>query len=466
MKITSKLPMLTLVLPLICIILFAFLLMTNYYIYYVYVLFGLILYLLTKFLGMEIIFLFFIPIFMVSLSLTGSFFLLDFYNNDGLNPLKIHPFVITWLIVFFLCLIEDLLKKRIIFDKISMLCLIVILTFFSVTFFIKGMSGISLAVHNYLGPISFFLLFYYKKNSNFNLNKINRAIGITLIFSVLIGLLGILEYITASNIFQGFYEVNHPTWLESISRDGYRIKTIIGHPLDNAIFFLFSMIIVQMKINNTKLKYALLLLFIVDILLTGSRSVFLVAFMVILYNERIFKVGWKTAKHYIITIVIIAIAVLVTFNTPLGSTFLNRVGSADDSTEARFLLIDYFVNHLFSFQMMGLGGASENIRIIGKFNTPIILENPWIILFFDVGYLILLYILLLILILRKIEYKLLVIIFIFALSGYNSFGVKNNANYFLFYLLTYGYILTIGKSHKNIYTILRLKGKSVTISNK
>ena len=73
---------------------------------------------------------------------------------------------------------------------------------------------------------------------------------------------------------------------------------------------------------------------------------------------------------------------------------------------------------------MGLGGASENIKIIGRYNTPIILENPWIILFFDVGYFILIYILLLILILCRIEYKVLAITLIFAISGYNSFGVK------------------------------------------
>ncbi|WP_242216861.1 hypothetical protein [Bacillus cereus group sp. BfR-BA-01380] len=448
MKISLKLVTINLVLPLICIIAFSFLLGTNYYVYFIYVLLGFLFYLLTKFLGWEVSFLFIIPVLIIALVLTGNFFFLDFYNNNGLNPLKIHPFVLSWLTVFFLYFMENLIKGRIIFDKISILCVLVLSIFFGVTFYIKGTSGMSLAIHNYLGPISFFLFFYC--NRKINLKKVNKAVEIMICFSVLIGLLGICEYLTGVNIFQNLYNENHPAWLYSTIRDGYRIKTIIGHPLDNAIFFLFSMIIVQMKIENTKLKYAFLLLFIIDILLTGSRSIFVIAFMVLLYNKQVFKGGWKNAKQYLITISVIGIAVFLTFNTSLGSTFINRVGGASDSTQVRFMLIDYFIKHLSSFQIMGLGGASENIKIIGQFNTPIILENPWIILFFDVGYFILLYILLLIFILCRIEYKILVIIFIFALSGYNSFGVKNNANYFLFYLLTYGYILAREKKSSSL----------------
>lgn len=190
------------------------------------------------------------------------------------------------------------------------------------------------------------------------------------------------------------------------------------------------MIIVQMRVKDNRTKYALLLLFVIDILLTGSRSIFVISFLVLVYNEHSLKDGLKKIKQYSITLCTIGVTILVTLNTSLGSTLMSRVGSADDSTEARFMLMDYFIKHLSSFQIMGLGGASENINIIGRYNTPIILENPWIILFFDVGYFILVYILLLILILCRIEYKALAIILIFALSGYNSFGVKNNANYF------------------------------------
>ncbi|MGG0729893.1 hypothetical protein [Bacillus paramycoides] len=440
MKITLKQITINLVLPLICIIAFSFLLGTNYYAYFIYLLLGCIFYLLTKFLGREISFLFIIPILSIALILTGDFFLLDFHNNNGLNPLKIHPFVLAWLVVFFLFFIENLLMKKVIFDKVFLLSVLVLFLFFGVTFFVKGMDGMALAIHNYLGPISFFLFFYCKKQMN--MKKVNKAIDVMIWCSVLIGLLGVFEYFTKINIFQQLYSANNATWLESTYREGYRIKTIIGHPLDNAIFFLFSMIIVQMRVkDNNKVKYTLLLLFVIDILLTGSRSIFVISFLVLLYNEQGFKDGLKKIKQYFITLCIIGVTFLVTLSTSLGSTLMSRVGSADDSTEARFMLIDYFIKHLSSFQIMGLGGASENIKIIGRYNTPIILENPWIILFFDVGYFILVYILLLILILCRIEYKVLAIIFILAISGYNSFGVKNNANYFLFYLLTYGYIL-------------------------
>ncbi|PFZ34343.1 hypothetical protein [Bacillus wiedmannii] len=439
MEITLKQIAINLVLPLISIIAFSFLLGTNYYAYIIYLLLGFIFYLLTKFLGWEISFLFIIPILSISLVLTGDFFLLDFYNNNGLNPLKIHPFLLAWLVVFFLFFIENFLAKRIIFDKIFLFCILVLFIFFGVTFITKGIGGMSLAIHNYLGPISFFLFFYCKQQ--INMKKVNKAIDVMIGCSVLIGFLGVLEYVTKTNIFQQFYSANNVTWLESTYREGYRIKTIIGHPLDNALFFLFSMIIVQMRVKDNRIKYTLLLLFVIDILLTGSRSIFVISFLVLVYNEQSLKDGLKKIKQYFITLCIIGVTFLVTLSTSLGSTLMSRVGSADDSTEARVMLIDYFIKHLSSFQIMGLGGATENIIIIGRYNTPIFLENPWIILFFDVGYFILIYILLLILILCRIEYKALAIILILALSGYNSFGVKNNANYFLFYLLTYGYIL-------------------------
>ncbi|PGN77018.1 hypothetical protein [Bacillus cereus] len=440
MEIKLKQITINLVLPLICIIAFSFLLGTNYYAYFIYLLLGCNFYLLTKFLGWEISFLFIIPILSITLVLTGDFFLLDFYNNNELNPLKIHPFVLAWLVVFVLFFIENLLTKKIIFDKVFLLCILVLVLFFGVTFITKGIGGMSLAIHNYLGPISFFLFFYCKRQ--INTKKVNKAIDVMIWCSVLIGLLGVFEYFTKTNVFQNLYSANNATWLDSTYREGYRIKTIIGHPLDNAVFFLFSMIIVQMRVKDNRTKYTLLLLFIIDILLTGSRSIFAIAFLVLIYNEQGLKNSLNKIKQYFITLCIIGVTCLVTLSTSLGSTLMSRVGSASDSTEARFMLIDYFIKHLSSFQIMGLGGASENIKIIGRYNTPIILENPWIILFFDVGYFILIYILLLILILCRIEYKVLAITLIFAISGYNSFGVKNNANYFLFYLLTYGYILT------------------------
>lgn len=435
---TLRQSFITFVLPLIFIVVFTILLATNYYTLYIYFIFGFILYLLTKFLGRELSFIFIILVLIFALEFTGDFFLLDIQNKNGLNPLKIHPLIFSWLIVCFLYFIEDLINKRIFVSKILILCVLVLSIFFGITYYYRGVSGLSLAVHNYLGPISFFLFLYCSKK--IDLEKINKAVLVMISFSVIIGIMGIIEYITKFNIFDSVYSSNS-TWLPSTAVGGYRIKTIIGHPLNNAIFFLFSMILVQMNIKDIKLKYTILFLFTVDTLLTGSRSIFLISFIVLFYNRHAFNGGWKTAKQYLITLSVLGITVLLTLNTSLGSTFLNRVANADGSTEARSLLIDYFIHHMLSFNMMGLGGASENIKIMGSFNTPIILEIPWIILFFEVGYFTLLYILLLIFILQKIEYKLLVIIFIIALSGYASFGVRSNANYFLFYLLTYGYIL-------------------------
>ncbi|OCA87890.1 hypothetical protein A8F94_08640 [Bacillus sp. FJAT-27225] len=434
----------TIVLPLFCILLFSILLATSYYGYFLYFVLGIVLFLTTKLIGKELIFYFFIFVLIFALELLGPLFLLDINNNNGLNALKVHPFIFTWIIVFFLYLVEGLVKKRILIDKTIIISLLVLFAFFGITYLNRGISGISLAVHNYLGPISFFLFFYCSKKVDYK--KINSAVLVFISLSALIGVLGIFEFLVQYNIFQGLYK-NQGSWFASQFVEGYRIKTIIGHPLNNAIFFLFSMILVQISIRKVKLKFILLLLFTIDILLTGSRSIFIISFIVLLYNEKVFTGGWKTAKNFFFTITVLVTTVLITLNTPLGSTFINRAGSADDSANARLLLFDYFINNWTSFNLYGLGGATENIQILGKYNTPIILEIPWIMLFFDVGYFILLYILLLVLIIRKVEFKFLVIIFIIALSGFASFGVKSNVNYFLFYLLTYVYCIAKYKKY-------------------
>ncbi|MCV5209030.1 hypothetical protein OFC00_29510, partial [Escherichia coli] len=80
------------------------------------------------------------------------------------------------------------------------MCILVLVIFFGVTFITKGIGGMSLAIHNYLGPISFFLFFYCKRQ--INTKKVNKAIDVMIWCSVLIGLLGVFEYFTKTNIFQ------------------------------------------------------------------------------------------------------------------------------------------------------------------------------------------------------------------------------------------------------------------------
>ncbi|GFN32768.1 hypothetical protein [Paenibacillus xylaniclasticus] len=413
--------------------------MFEYYGYIMYAIIGVVLYIFIKCVGRHIVLLFMIPLLIVSLALVGPFFVLDFYNLDNLNPLNIHPFIFSWLIAFGLKFGEDFLNGKVVLDKIVVFSLIVFVAFFGVTIYLKGVSGISLFIHNYLGPITLFLFFYFEKNTI--LPKVNRVVAVTIGFSVLIGLFGILEYIMQANFLEDVYKQANVAWYDATSVEGYRIKTIIGHPLLNALYFLFAMILVQLRVRGLKLKYGLMLLFMVDILLTGSRSIFIFSFLIIMYNADTFRGGWIKIKQNMIRFALIGAVFLVTFLTSLGSTFLNRISEASSSTEARLILWDYFIHRMFSLQMMGLGGATENVVILADNNNPIILENPWIILFIDVGYFIVPYIMLLWFMLKNTTNKYLLLVFILAISGFNSFGVKSNVNYYLFILFAYGYIL-------------------------
>ncbi|BBH22989.1 hypothetical protein Back11_43340 [Paenibacillus baekrokdamisoli] len=444
MPLNKKTGVLIFLTPLLIGFLFAFLLKTHFYVYIVYILLGIVYYLLVKRFGKEISFVFLIPTVTIALVLVGQIFLLDFYDHNGLNPIKIHPLVFSLLIMIYLTFIEDLIKKRLVWDKVTIVTLIILGLFFSITFLHRGLSGISNFNHNYLAPMSFFYFIYTQKS--YNRKKLNLYTNVILIVLVIIGVSGLIEYIYQTNPLQSIYDNETPTWIEGTYHEGYRIKTIIGHPLDNALVFLFSMIMVQVNVKNLYLKYPLLILFMLDILVSGSRSIFVLSFLVLIYNDSIKENGWGFIKKYLLFLTPVILLIVGLIFSPLGQTFLNRVNGADSSTEARYMILNYFFHHLFSFQFLGLGGATEEIVLYNSSHESVYLENPWIILFFEVGYFVFLFIYYLYLVIKKIEYKYFVIVLLIALSAMNSFGVKTIDIYSLFYLLAYFYALKVSKN--------------------
>ena len=148
--------------------------------------------------------------------------------------------------------------------------------------------------------------------------------NVLVIVLVIIGVSGLIEYIYQTNPLQSIYDNETPTWIEGTYHEGYRIKTIIGHPLDNALVFLFSMMLVQANVKNLYMRYPLLILFMMDILVTGSRSIFILSFLILIYNDSIKENGWAFIKRYLLFLTPVIILIIGLVFSPLGQTFLNR----------------------------------------------------------------------------------------------------------------------------------------------
>jgi hypothetical protein len=409
--------------------------------YYLFVVLGIILYYISESIGKEIYFI--IPIIIISIAaeLVGSLFLVDYFNFNGLNPLKIHPFTITWLTIYFIEILRKLYNielnsiysnKKIKVDKIKMLGYLLIVVFGIVTLIFRGLNGMPILFECYLGPITFFL---YMKDVKLEHKKVKHIFYILLFYGVFLSLIGNIEYCCMDNPIDFIY--SKANWITDDRGEGYRIKTLLGNPLVNASFFLFLTIVTQIYINNI-FKYFLMILFLISIVMTGSRSFMIFGFISIIYNENIFRTFKNKQYNYIyasiITIICICFFIVC---TPIGRTIITRFYLASNSVEARLIVIKYFINNITNFNLHGLGSAATELILYNNIHQPIIIEIPWVILFYEVGHFVWLYVLFLgVIVVKLVRYKYFVIIFILSISTFISFGIKMPINYLLYLLLT------------------------------
>lgn len=411
---------------------------TDLYGIFLFVLLGINLFILSEYVGKQVYLYFLFPVLMISANLTGVFFLVDYFDLNGLNPIHMHPFTISWLVAFSIEIFIKIYHKALKIDKILILSIMLFFFYGIFTFYKRGFSGLSLLTECYVSPISFFIYFYYY--SKIDYTAINRVLKAFIAISVFIGLYGVIEYLMKYNILTPMYES-----VDFYASKTDRILTIIGQPLMNAIFFLLALILTQVGIQDHRIKNLLMLFFLGVILLTGSRSMFFIGIIVASYEKGINIFKPSTLKIIRTKLVLIVLIIAIVFVTPFGNIFLNRMQNAKESTLARVLLFNYFINNFRNFAINGLGYAGENIKINineNKYqdNKQIILENPWIMAYIDLNFISLLYIGFLILIFWKIKEKYFFIAYILAISGFNSFGVRSPASYYLFFLLTVLYI--------------------------
>jgi hypothetical protein len=423
---------------------FICLLKTEYYMNFFYVILGVAAYIFASKYGKEYYLLLCIPEYFISVYFNQTLYNFEYFGEDGLNTFKLHPITIILLIALLIEFTILVYKKKFKLSILPILGFSILIIYSVVTYKNMGQKGFPVLISNYFEPIALFT-FYYEIRGEIKNTRLKRVINSFIVVSFFIATYGIIEYVTKYNFFSDVY--SSADWYMSQGSDGYRIFTTIGHPLNNAFTFLSAMVVVNLFIKKTSLKNFLLIYFSITILATGSRSMFLLSILLIIFNFNKFQIK-NIGKDLIFKIIaLISVAVLVF--SPLGNTFLQRLDSGTESTEARIILINYFVDNLKSFKINGLTYGNSTLQLKTSDNHNVIPENPYILLFIDLSYLSLLYFVYLFLIIKKVDNKISILIMMVALGTYNSFSVKNTVNSLFFFVIILSFLYKYISANNN-----------------
>jgi hypothetical protein len=423
---------------------FICLLKTEYYMNFFYVILGVAAYIFASKYGKEYYLLLCIPEYFISVYFNQTLYNFEYFGEDGLNTFKLHPITIILLIALLIEFTILVYEKKFKLSVLPILGFSILIIYSVVTYKNMGQKGFPVLISNYFEPIALFT-FYYEIRGEIEKTRLKTVINSFIVVSFFIATYGIIEYVTKYNFFSDVY--SSADWYMSQGSDGYRIFTTIGHPLNNAFTFLSVMVIVNLFIKKTSLKNFLLIYFSITILATGSRSIFLLSILLIIFNFN--KVQMKNIGKDLIFKIIALISVAVLVFSPLGNTFLERLDSGTESTEARIILINYFVDNLKSFKINGLTYGNSTLQLKTSDNHNVIPENPYILLFIDLSYLSLLYFVYLFLIIKKVDNKISILIMMVALGTYNSFSVKNTVNSLFFFVIILSFLYKYISANNN-----------------
>lgn len=359
--------------------------------------------------------------------------------------------------------INHLIKK---IDEIKILKKVIILfsIFFGLivlgTFFKRGVQGQPQCLENYLFPFIFFLnLLIYPKEEIYNFIKIH----ITII--VIIACYGILEYIMKDNFLFGYlYSLSFKsTWHQGFDSYKFRITTLIGHPLNNAFYFLFALPYSLVLFKKPFNLFASLIL-LLAIITTGSRAGFALALLCIfIMYASVTVIASKLMKNIILITVIGLIGYFFLFFTGLGETIRLRFLTEHHSTQVRIIAFQNLIplalkNFIFG---RGMGTSHESLGEI--YGANFAFENPWLMLIIDIGF-ILTFIYFILLAIPMFKYLTNILNFslekaiwfslfftLLMATSYNSFGVRGDQNYSIWLNVSLLYIFS------NYYEINHIK---------
>jgi len=223
------------------------------------------------------------------------------------------------------------------------------LVFFSLLYSPNYDDGLFYAIRSLLQIIFLFLLF----NTLKELNHVKIVIIMIILSALILSLLSLYEY----------YQ-NPLANIISIKMGGVKERSI-GTENDPNVFATFFYLPIAItaayffETKNMKHKiaaFALMSIFLVGIILTFSRTAFVVVIVMFFY----FTIRHKDFK--LIGVIIIAVLVLTLFNENIRLTIVNVINrfllifdSNEDSTGTRFVLFEGAMNMLFNSWFFGVG---------------------------------------------------------------------------------------------------------------
>lgn len=373
---------------------------------------------------------------------------------------RIHPLTMLMLIFLIVVLIVNPKKFFPVGKDRSKIFVWYILTFIGIisfeTLIARGMKGSMQILENYIGPLVFFVIIIHSFQKTDDVR--NYWIKTLLWFSLILSLFSIFEYITQLNPYNYFYDRSTDAFT-FYTDTGYRSFTSLGHPLNNALFFLITMPFVFILSSNSK-RIIVHLIQLLGILGTGSRvslviGVFFIFYFHVFFNKKHAQ-GKSNFKNIISVFVIFVATVIVIMYSNFGDVLLKRFFEDEASSMVRVVALQYFFDNWtsFLFHAMGIGGSSEiSFDIMG---TAVSFEIPWLLILADTGVIpLLMYLYSLFLPIKEyiknrniygrvliISYTLLMI----SATAYSSFGVKSQFNYIVFGTIACIYVTVREKS--------------------
>jgi len=375
-------------------------------------------------------------------------YLADSNVTHGFGDIRLHP---AGIIIFIGSLLNIFIKRKLLIDRINrfkeLKIVIILLIFFFISIFVqtllvRGHRGIPQCLENFIFPFTLFLFLL-----TVNPKKLSKYLKIFILSILFISSYALIEYMFKENfLYHSLYIHSNTSWYLGFTGNLYRTTTSLGHPLTNAVFFLFVIPLTKHISKKTTFYLISSSILILAIFSTGSRSaslICLIAFM--LCHMRVRTNFHVDFKNIFIFFVLILFFLILLFYAPFGNTIKMRFQTGTGSSAIRLGSVSHIPHLIKTYFSNGIGmGFSKEIStgLLGIENSDF--ENPWTMLITDVGFLTTLVYLAIIIIIvysrmhylkyRNINKYIFVslVSLIIVFSSFDSFGTKSMLN-FLFW---------------------------------
>lgn len=294
--------------------------------------------------------------------------------------------------IIYIILSIILFYKLAVYKKLKIIWFIILFVFWSISIGFNSNFDLISKIR-----VIFFLLFplYLCIENFFEIKYINKFLVIYNKIIIIILLFGLIDFFMHGNLMNYSVSILNKYPLKNLmyqerSWEVYRYYSFIGHPLTNATYFLFYLIInFSYGIKEKFITNPILIIIIglLGLLISGSKTAILIGlvFIILMYG--------MGGRRKIINSFLILLIILILLNTTFfKDILLTRFKTAIDSgdiTTGRSLLIDFLKSSSYveKPKILALGlGVSRKVAVSLGGNI-LNFEYPLIMFLYDFGYL-------------------------------------------------------------------------------